>query len=296
MITTAVFVGQIVGNFIWGPIADKYGRRFAFLRSATTICVFSWLSGVSPNYASLLLFRTFCGVGIGGSSVPFDLVAEFLPSEARGASLLSMEFLWTFGSLIVIGTAWIFLASDGWRPLVFITATPMTVVVVVAIFSSGVSSVACLKGRYAEAERIVRKCAETNDTLLEPFSFGHGVRALLVVWLIRLTQTQCMGPETDTRPNDVHPLPNRDLGPSEELMTIFDHRDASGAPPRFYLGTRRRHESRIRHVVSRRYPIVYNSLQTVSQYSRNMVGSMYTSDSRPFCGVEEKCWIGFERP
>ena len=51
-ITTAVFVGQIVGNFIWGPIADKYGRRFAFLRSATTICVFSWLSGVSPNYAS----------------------------------------------------------------------------------------------------------------------------------------------------------------------------------------------------------------------------------------------------
>ena len=71
MITTAVFIGQIVGNLIWGPIADKYGRRFAFLRSATMICVFSWLSGASPNFASLVVFRTFCGVGIGGELSPF---------------------------------------------------------------------------------------------------------------------------------------------------------------------------------------------------------------------------------
>ena len=31
-ITTSVFVGQIFGGLLWGPIADKYGRRFAFLR------------------------------------------------------------------------------------------------------------------------------------------------------------------------------------------------------------------------------------------------------------------------
>ena len=173
MITTAVFIGQIVGNLIWGPIADKYGRRFAFLRSATMICVFSWLSGASPNFASLVVFRTFCGVGIGGSSVPFDLVAEFLPPEARGANLLSMEFLWTFGSLLVIAAAWIFLDSSGWRPLVYVTAAPMTIVVLVAIYLLPESPRWLVsKRRYIEAENIVRQCAETNGVHLEPFSFG----------------------------------------------------------------------------------------------------------------------------
>ena len=237
-ITTAVFVGQIVGNFIWGPIADKYGRRFAFLRSATTICVFSWLSGVSPNYASLLVFRAFCGVGIGGSSVPFDLVAEFLPSEARGASLLSMEFLWTFGSLIVIGTAWVFLASDGWRPLVFITATPMTVVVVVAIFSSR-SLLAGLSQR-GDTQRLKELCGNALRRMIPYWSLlilVHGVRALLVVWSLQLTLilTQCMSSvQKLTLDLTMCPQPNRDLGPSEELMTIFDHRDMQpGAPPGF---------------------------------------------------------------
>jgi MFS family permease len=31
MIGSIVFGGEIVGNLFWGPFADKYGRRLAFI-------------------------------------------------------------------------------------------------------------------------------------------------------------------------------------------------------------------------------------------------------------------------
>ena len=31
LITSIVFAGQLFGTFFWGPVADKYGRRLAFI-------------------------------------------------------------------------------------------------------------------------------------------------------------------------------------------------------------------------------------------------------------------------
>jgi MFS family permease len=30
-ITSVVFAGELVGSMFWGPLADKYGRRVAFI-------------------------------------------------------------------------------------------------------------------------------------------------------------------------------------------------------------------------------------------------------------------------
>jgi len=45
----------------------------------------------------LLVLRFGVGMGIGGFTVPFDLLAESVPSRDRGLVLCALWSFWTFG-------------------------------------------------------------------------------------------------------------------------------------------------------------------------------------------------------
>jgi MFS family permease len=62
-ISSAVFAGQIVGSLFWGPVADRYGRRTAFLLACGLMTVGGVLSGLSPNFESLVIFRALVRPG-----------------------------------------------------------------------------------------------------------------------------------------------------------------------------------------------------------------------------------------
>lgn len=87
-ITSVVFAGELISAFFWGPIADKFGRRLAFLVACTIIFTAGLLSAFSPSYEWLLFLRAGVGFGVGGLTVPFDLLAEFLPASKRGSYLM----------------------------------------------------------------------------------------------------------------------------------------------------------------------------------------------------------------
>eukprot|EP01035_Chromulina_nebulosa_P016815 gene16815-22299_t len=154
-ITSMVFGGQIIGSFFWGAFADNYG---------------GFLSGAAPSYVWLLLFRAIVGFGIGGLTVPFDLLAEFLPLSHRGKYLIFIELFWTVGSMFVNGMAWAVLSSHGWRLLTYIIAVPVTLSFLVSIALLPESPRWLLiKGRNEEAEKILYNVAEICNYKLEPF-------------------------------------------------------------------------------------------------------------------------------
>mmetsp|Transcript_24551 Transcript_24551/g.36146 ORF Transcript_24551/g.36146 Transcript_24551/m.36146 type:complete len:495 (-) Transcript_24551:206-1690(-) len=173
LITSVVFAGELLGSMFFGPIADKYGRRGAFMLSCTIITIAGFVSGVSPNYIVLLLCRCIVGIGVGGVTVPFDLLAEFLPNSHRGIFLIYIEGFWTLGSMFVAGVAWACLSSDGWRVLTILTALPVAL-----------SSVACIallpesprwlvvQGRLTEAANVVKYAAEVNGSTLPDFTLS----------------------------------------------------------------------------------------------------------------------------
>lgn len=170
-ITSVVFAGEMAGSLFWGPIADKFGRKIAFLLACSLISVGGFLSGASPSYGWLLFFRAVVGFGVGGLNVPFDLLAEFVPVSHRGTFLMNIEYFWTFGSLFVNGVAWGMLSQSGWRALAYITAVPVTV-----------ASLACfwflpesprwllINGRKDEAEKILRDVARFSGVDLQAFN------------------------------------------------------------------------------------------------------------------------------
>ncbi len=127
-ITSSVFAGQFFGGLFWGPVADYIGRKKAFQCVVGIISICGFCSAFSPNYATLIVLRMMAGFGIGGLTVPFDLLAEFVPSNRRGEYLMKMEYFWTFGSLSVAAFAWILLSRYGWRSLTMINSTPTLIV------------------------------------------------------------------------------------------------------------------------------------------------------------------------
>ena len=61
MLTSAVFLGTMLGVSSWGAIADGLGRRRGFAATALFIFAFGILSALSPNYvvrSSVINLRT----------------------------------------------------------------------------------------------------------------------------------------------------------------------------------------------------------------------------------------------
>ena len=58
-----VFLGMMVGAFVWGGLADKVGRRRCLSAALAINCVFAFLSSFAQGYGFFLFFRLLSGFG-----------------------------------------------------------------------------------------------------------------------------------------------------------------------------------------------------------------------------------------
>jgi MFS family permease len=173
LLTSIVFVGIILGSVFWGRFADEFGRKRTLLYSCLLVTIGGFGSALSPSYVFLVLFRAVAGFGIGGASVPFDLLAEFLPNKSRSIFLVLMGIFWTSGAMFVAGVAWGVLPVLGWRYLAFITTVPVLLTTAIAYIHLPESPRWLLsKDREAEAIRIVRDAALINGVVMPEFRFS----------------------------------------------------------------------------------------------------------------------------
>lgn len=125
-VTSVLFAGALAGTLVLGPLADRWGRRPVFVAAALVISASGLATAVAPNYPCLLAALGGVGAGVGGLTVPFDLLAEFLPADRRGTHLLLIEYYWTAGCLYVVVLAYFLLRErdPAWRTLVALCALP----------------------------------------------------------------------------------------------------------------------------------------------------------------------------
>jgi MFS family permease len=102
--------------FIWGPIADRFGRTRVLAASVLVYALFTGLAAVSQNVWELGLFRLLAGIGIGGEwALAGTYVAEAWPEDRRkmGAGFfLAAALNYTVG------------AHFGWRAMFLCGLTP----------------------------------------------------------------------------------------------------------------------------------------------------------------------------
>lgn len=170
-ITSAVFIGAMTGTLLLGPVGDKYGRKPAFIVSAFIISLFGFLTALANNLTTLVIVRFFVGVGVGGLVVPFDTVAEFVPTSQRGYQLLYLGYYWCAGTLLVPAVAYLTLGDnengDGepgsWRLFVIVCAIPCIVATALAIWWVPESPHYLVhQGRTDKALEVVKQAAAEN--------------------------------------------------------------------------------------------------------------------------------------
>src|ERR1700728_5395718 len=70
--------------FIWGPIADRFGRARVLAASVLVYALFTGAAALSQSVWQLGLFRLLAGIGIGGEwALAGTYVAEALPGDRR---------------------------------------------------------------------------------------------------------------------------------------------------------------------------------------------------------------------
>ncbi|UJR15653.1 hypothetical protein I4U23_002589 [Adineta vaga] len=167
-LTTGVFAGMMIGAFIFGIMADKYGRRRVIFLSAVLNTIFGMLTALAPNYYWILVARVLVGFALSGASQGSTLMLEYLPSNARATITIVIELFWSLGSIFEYLMAMIVVPTYGWRILTALSALPISIVAICMYFIPESPRFFVASGHPDKAERILKTIALTNNRALPP--------------------------------------------------------------------------------------------------------------------------------
>jgi SHS family lactate transporter-like MFS transporter len=114
-----------VGAFVFGLLADRYGRKLPLMLDLVFYSVIEVLTGMAPNYVTFLVLRALFGIGMGAEwGVGASLVMEKIPPRARGVVSGLLQQGYAAGYLLAALCYWFVYPHWGWRPLFFIGGLP----------------------------------------------------------------------------------------------------------------------------------------------------------------------------
>ena len=123
-----------VGAFIFGLLADRYGRRLPLIIDLIFFSVVEVLSGLAPNYATFLVLRALFGIGMGGEwGVGASLAMEKVPARWRGVLSGLLQEGYAAGYLLAAGCYFFVFPRWGWRPMFFIGGLPALLAIYVRL-------------------------------------------------------------------------------------------------------------------------------------------------------------------
>ncbi len=121
-----------VGAFIFGLIADRYGRRLPLMLDLIFYSIIEVLSGLAPNYTVFLCLRALFGIGMGGEwGVGASLAMEKVPARLRGVLSGLLQQGYACGYLLAAVCYFFLFGRIGWRPLFFLGGLPALLAVYV---------------------------------------------------------------------------------------------------------------------------------------------------------------------
>src|SRR6266581_1810830 len=111
--------------FLWGPLADRFGRVRTLMLTIAWYSLFTFLGAVATRVWQLAAFRLLAGIGIGGEwAMGGTFVAEEWPESRRkmGAGLMHTGYY--FGFFLAALLNYIVGTKYGWRAMFAVGGAP----------------------------------------------------------------------------------------------------------------------------------------------------------------------------
>jgi len=122
---TVTLAFRPLGAFIFGLMADRYGRRLPLMIDLVFYSVIEVLSGLAPSYHWFLFLRALFGIGMGGEwGVGASLAMEKVPARWRGVLSGVLQEGYAVGYLLAACCYFVVFPRWGWRPMFFLGGLP----------------------------------------------------------------------------------------------------------------------------------------------------------------------------
>ena len=121
---TMTMIFRPVGGFVFGVLADRYGRRIPLMINMGAYTVAGILTGLAPGYTSLLAIRALFGIVMGGTwGVGASLAMEGAPVKYRGLLSGLLQEGYAAGNVLA-AVLYFFFHWMGWRTLFILSSLP----------------------------------------------------------------------------------------------------------------------------------------------------------------------------
>lgn len=113
------------GAFLFGLLADRYGRRRPLMLNLVFYSIIEVLSGLAPNYATFMVLRSLFGIGMGGQwGLGASLAMEKVPVRLRGVLSGLLQQGYATGYLLSAFCYFFLFDRVGWRPIFILGGLP----------------------------------------------------------------------------------------------------------------------------------------------------------------------------
>jgi SHS family lactate transporter-like MFS transporter len=179
-----------LGAFIFGRLADRYGRRRILLLDVALYAFFAFVTAFAPSLPAFLVIRALFGVAMGGEwGIGAALAMESIPAESRGLVSGILQSGYPSGYLLASVAFGLLYPHVGWRGMFAVGLAPALLILYIRV---GVDeSPTFERGRAAGASAgsvLARhwKLAVYAVLLMTALNFlGHGTLDLYPTFLLK---------------------------------------------------------------------------------------------------------------
>jgi SHS family lactate transporter-like MFS transporter len=126
---TLTLAMRALGAFIFGHLADRFGRRPLLMVSVLSYSVLELLSGLAPNLTSFLVLRALFGIAMGGEwGIGSSLTMETIPPKWRGWVSGLLQSGYPGGYFLATLAFYLVYPIVGWRGLFMVGVLPALLV------------------------------------------------------------------------------------------------------------------------------------------------------------------------
>lgn len=117
-IFSAGVVGATCGAFLFGPLADRFGRKWLLVCACWVFAAFTLATPYVTSVGQLLALRFLAGLGLGGATPSFlALGAEYAPARRRSLVVTALFAAFPFGGFIGGLASSFLIPSFGWQAI-----------------------------------------------------------------------------------------------------------------------------------------------------------------------------------
>src|SRR5438309_10680953 len=129
---TLTLVARPIGAFVFGWLAERFGRRPVLMADIILFSVLEFASGFAPTLTTLFVLRFLFGIAMGGEwGLGASLVMESIPPRLRGPVSGLLQSGYPSGYFVASLVYFLLFDHIGWRGMFMVGVAPALLVILI---------------------------------------------------------------------------------------------------------------------------------------------------------------------